>query len=121
SDLSDVIMQRTEPVPSDLELVPADTTVTASSSKGLWRETLERLLRKPSAIVGLIILGVLVFVAITAPLLATHDPLAVLLDIPEEGVSKRMAPCIHLFGCPAAGDEIVQVTAEQPINVSALS
>lgn len=114
-------MQRTEPVPSDLELVPADTTVTASPSKGLWRETLERLLRKPSAIVGLIILGVLVFVAITAPLLATHDPLAVLLDIPEEGVSKRMAPCIHLFGCPAAGDEIVQVTAEQPINVSALS
>lgn len=114
-------MQRTEPVPPDLELVPADTAVVARPSKGLWRETLERLLRKPSAIVGLIILSVLVFVAITAPLLATHDPLAVLLDIPEEGVSKRMAPCIHLFGCPAAGDEIVQVLAEQPINVSALS
>ena len=40
------------------------------------------------------------FVAVFAPLIATHDPDQVLLGV-EEGVRKRAAPCIHLLGCPA--------------------
>jgi ABC-type dipeptide/oligopeptide/nickel transport system permease subunit len=101
--------------------VPADVVVVSRPSKSLWRETLERLLRKPSAIVGLTILTFLIVVAIFAPVIATHDPLAVLLDTPEEGVVKRMSPCIHLFGCPTAGDELVRVSMDAPIDVSALS
>ena len=104
-----------------MDLLPADVVVVSRPSKSLWRETLERLLRKPSAIVGLSILGFLVVVAIFAPVIATHNPLAVLLDTPEEGVVKRMAPCIHLLGCPTAGDELVRVGTGVPIDVSALS
>jgi len=80
SDLSET-MQRTDPAPPELDLTVADTVVT-KPPKGLWRETLERLLRKPSAIVGLIILGTLVIIAIFAPVIATHAPLSVLLDVP---------------------------------------
>lgn len=114
-------MQRTDPVPPNMDLVPADIVVVSRPSKSLWRETLERLLRKPSAIVGLSILVFLIVVAVFAPLIATHDPLAVLLDAPEEGVVKRMSPCIHLLGCPTAGDELVRVGTGAPIDVSAVS
>jgi peptide/nickel transport system permease protein len=70
----------------------------------LWRDALRHLLRKRSAIVGMAILAVLVFIAIFHPLLATHDPNEPMLDIPQEvamGVTKRSPPCIHFLGCPA--------------------
>jgi len=51
-------------------------------------------------VVGLAILGILVFVGVFAPLIATHDPDQVLLGV-EDGVKKRAAPCIHVLGCPA--------------------
>lgn len=114
-------MHHTEPASPDLRLPGADAEIISRPAKGLWRETLERLLRKPSAILGLILLGFLIFVAIFAPLIATHDPLAVLLDIPEEGVAKRAAPCIHLFGCPAAGDSLVKITTAAPLTTATLS
>ncbi|WP_119069772.1 ABC transporter permease subunit [Aggregatilinea lenta] len=114
-------MQQTDSVPPNLDLAHPDIVVVSRPSKSLWRETLERLLRKPSAIVGLSILSFLIVVAVFAPLIATHDPLAVLLDTPEEGVVKRMSPCIHLLGCPTAGDELVRVSMDAPIDVSALS
>jgi peptide/nickel transport system permease protein len=66
----------------------------------LWRDTLGSVLHQRSAIVGLAILVVLIVTAIFAPFIATHDPNQVLLGI-EEGVMKRAAPCIHLFGCAA--------------------
>jgi ABC-type dipeptide/oligopeptide/nickel transport system permease subunit len=70
----------------------------------LWRDAARHIFRKRSAIVGMIILGMLVVVSIIHPLLATHDPNVPMLDIPEEvaaGVKKRTPPCIHLLGCPA--------------------
>ena len=113
-------MESTDQSP-ELQLATADATVIARPPKGLWRETLERLLRKPSAVIGLAILGCLVFIAIFAPLIATHDPLQVLLDIPEEGIGKRDKPCIHLFGCPGAGDNLFEATAPSTIQSAALS
>jgi len=107
--------------PPELQLAAADTTIITRPPKGLWRETLERLLRKPSAVVGLTILGILVFISIFAPVIATHDPLQVLLDVPEEGIGKRDKPCIHLFGCPGAGDPLLEVTAESTVQSAALS
>ncbi len=107
--------------PPELQLAAADTTIITRPPKGLWRETLERLLRKPSAVVGLTILGILVFIAIFAPVIATHDPLQVLLDVPEEGIGKRDKPCIHLFGCPGAGDPLLEVTAASTVQSAALS
>jgi ABC-type dipeptide/oligopeptide/nickel transport system permease subunit len=72
----------------------------------LWRDAMRHLMRKKSAIVGMVILGFLLFIAFFHPLLATHDPNVPMLDVPEEvamGVRKRTPPCIHLLGCP--GDQ----------------
>jgi len=69
----------------------------------LWWDALRHLFRKRSAILGMVILGVILLIAIFHPLLATHDPNVPMLDVPEEvakGVRKRSAPCIHLLGCP---------------------
>ncbi|MCD4686412.1 MAG: ABC transporter permease subunit [Anaerolineae bacterium] len=105
--------------PSDMPLEEAETTT--QPARGLWAETLARLLRKPSALMGLFILGTLVIIAIFAPLIATHDPEAVLLDIPEEGAEKRMDPCVHLLGCPKAGEDLVRITTDDPIAIAAIS
>ncbi len=70
----------------------------------LWRDASRHLFRKRSALVGMVILGILVFIAIVHPLIAPYDPARSMLDVPEEaalGVKKRMPPCIHLLGCPA--------------------
>jgi len=88
-----------QPLPaSATDPLLADTVVTTRPAS-LWRDTLGSVLRQRSAIVGVTILGFLLFVAIFAPVIATHDPYAGLLGI-EEGVKQRAAPCIHLLGCP---------------------
>jgi ABC-type dipeptide/oligopeptide/nickel transport system permease subunit len=83
--------------PTTAPLVEAVDTARPAS---LWRDTLGSILRQRSAVVGLAILGILVFVGVFAPLIATHDPDQVLLGV-EDGVKKRAAPCIHVLGCPA--------------------
>ncbi|MEI7989458.1 MAG: ABC transporter permease [Chloroflexota bacterium] len=64
----------------------------------LWRLTLRRILRQRSAVIGLSILAFLILVAIFAPLIAPYDPEEVLIG--KEDITKRQAPCIHIFGCP---------------------
>ncbi len=76
-----------------------DTEVKDYRSNSLWRLTLRRILRQRSAIIGMIILAFLLFVAAFADVIAPYDPIQVLIGV--EDVSKRQAPCIHLFGCPA--------------------
>jgi ABC-type dipeptide/oligopeptide/nickel transport system permease subunit len=56
------------------------------------------LFKRKSAIVGLVILGILVFVALTAQWIAPYSPTQVLLGV--EPVRSRQAPCIHVLGCP---------------------
>lgn len=67
--------------------------------RGLWGHALRRLFRRRSAVIGMLILLGLLFIAIFAPVLATHDPIQSLIGI--ENVKKRAAPCIHLLGCSA--------------------
>jgi len=64
----------------------------------LWRITLRRLIKRRSAVAGMVILGFLVLVAIFAPLIAPYSPTQVLIGV--EDVKRRSAPCIHLLGCP---------------------
>ena len=63
----------------------------------LWRDTLTNLLRQRSAVIGLILIGLLVLVAAFADVLSTHDMLAPLFS--EPGLKVRQGPCIPLFGC----------------------
>jgi ABC-type dipeptide/oligopeptide/nickel transport system permease subunit len=72
----------------------------STESVTLWKTAWRRLFRRKSAIVGAIILVLMVFIAVAAPLVATHDPQAVLIGA-EQNVKKRSAPCIHALGCPA--------------------
>ncbi len=70
------------------------------SPTALWKTTLKRLFRRKTGIVGMILVGMMAFTAIAAPLLAPYDPHQVLIGL--EKVKKRQAPCIHVFGCDAA-------------------
>jgi ABC-type dipeptide/oligopeptide/nickel transport system permease subunit len=75
-----------------------DVPVKDYRSNSLWRLTMRRLFQQKSAIIGLILLGLLVFSAVFAPLIAPYEPDQVLIGI--ENVEKRSPPCIHILGCP---------------------
>ncbi|MEI7643073.1 MAG: ABC transporter permease [Chloroflexales bacterium] len=77
------------------------TLARTSSSEGPWRRAWHQFLRQRSAIIGMVMIGLLASTAIFAPLIAPSDPIDVLLN-KEEGIKKRSGPCIHLLGCPAA-------------------
>jgi peptide/nickel transport system permease protein len=67
-------------------------------SVSLWQITWRRLFRRLSAVVGMVILGILVIIALTADLIAPYEYDDVLIG--KEDVKARQAPCIHMFGCP---------------------
>ena len=71
-------------------------------SVSLWSITLRRLRRRKSAILGMIILGIMILIALTAQWIAPYDPIKSMLDIKDYSGSpaKRQPPCIHAFGCP---------------------
>lgn len=66
-------------------------------SASMWRNASRHLMRNRSGQVGLLIIGILLFVAVFAPIIATHDPIT--FTDPNNRV--RITPCIHLFGCPS--------------------
>ncbi len=68
----------------------------SQAPSNLWLDALRHLMEKRSAVVGTILLGFLVVVAILAPVLATHDPTEILKD-----AKRNTPPCIHLLGCPS--------------------
>ena len=69
-------------------------------SSNLWLEVLRNLRRSPSAILGMSVIGTLIFVALAAPLIATHDPIQPMIGVPgETGRLPSKPPCIPLFGC----------------------
>jgi peptide/nickel transport system permease protein len=82
-------------VPDPLALESLNRAKPAS----LWRDTLASVLRQRSAVIGLAILSVFLFVGVFADQIAPFDPDQTLLGV-EEGVLKRSGPCIHILGCP---------------------
>lgn len=88
----------------------AQTAGSARSAR--IRETVRNILAQRSARVGLLLLGILVFAAIFADVIAPYDPNDNLNGPGEPG--RRAEPCIHIFyelpvvgawGCPAEEPE----------------
>ncbi len=77
-----------------------DTEGLSLDSVSLWQITRRRLFRRKSSIIGMVILAILIFLAITAQWIAPYDPILSMLDSdPPQTIQKRSAPCIHAFGC----------------------
>jgi peptide/nickel transport system permease protein len=76
-----------------------DRALTGRRTTGLFRDTLAHVLRQRSALVGLVLLGLLVLTALLADVIAPYDPIAQLYSIP--GARRLAPPCIHLLGCAA--------------------
>lgn len=69
----------------------------------LWRETLTYILRNRSAVIGLILIGFLLLIAIFAPIIAPYEPTLQMYNVEgHQGIGRlpNRAPCVHLFGCP---------------------
>lgn len=75
-------------------------TLAEGPASSLRKDTLRNVLRQRSAVVGLVILVFLTFVAIFAPFIAPFDPNTSMLDLGLPG-GRGDPPCIHLLGCPA--------------------
>jgi ABC-type dipeptide/oligopeptide/nickel transport system permease subunit len=83
--------------PSGLELEGL-----APRSVNLWQVAASRLFRRKSAILGMILLGFLVLLALTAQWVAPYSPTLSMLDVdPPQFLGKRSAPCVHALGCAA--------------------
>jgi peptide/nickel transport system permease protein len=72
----------------------AEVAAPAQPQRGLWRDALRETMRRRSARVGLAVLGLLLFMAVFAPVLAPYGEREVLIQ--TEGLRPRTEPCIHL-------------------------
>ena len=84
------------------QITTPDAEGLSLKSVSLWNITMRRLLRRKSAIVGMVILGILIVVALTSQWIAPYDPLKSMLDVKGYAgkIEKRSPPCIHILGCP---------------------
>ena len=82
---------------ADLAKQVEERELRARRPTSLWRDTLGEILRQRSAIAGLAILGVILFAAIFANVIAPYDPI---VPIRGAGAERLTGPCIHLLGCP---------------------
>lgn len=78
--------------------VSGPDTLASARPAGLWRDTLRNVLAQRSAIVGIVILGFLVLVAVFAEQIAPFDPVKPLIGT-EAGLEGRAGPCIRILGC----------------------
>lgn len=79
------------------DVADPQATLAVSSPR---REAIRNVLRQRTAVVGLILLAILLFVAVFAPLIAPYEPNVSMLDLNSPG-KRGESPCIHLLGCPA--------------------
>jgi peptide/nickel transport system permease protein len=79
--------------------------VPARASRGLWRDALQRLRRNRPAMLGVLLIGLFVFAAIFAPLIAPYGPL-------EGRLADRLKPPggAHMMGTDLQGrDELSRI------------
>jgi peptide/nickel transport system permease protein len=89
------------------ELESAEIAVEAQG--GLWSDAFRRLKRNPSAVLGFVLVGIFIFVAIFAPLLAPANPRAQNLDLVLNGCCPGPS-WHHLLGVDDLGrDELSRI------------
>lgn len=101
--MSDQVEALVSPTPP--AMVPAGAAPVGERERGLWRDAMRETLRKKSAIIGLVILGFLVILAVFAPLIAPYGPTQ---DFLSEGLRPRADPSgSHWLGLDGNGrDEL---------------
>ena len=98
---------------------PARRAVDTARPTSLWRDTVGGVLRQRSAVVGLIILGLLVFVAVFAP--SSRPTTRTSPPRRRAGRPEARRPCIHLLGCPAEEPQHIFGTEATSATSSAAS
>lgn len=86
----------------------ATTTATGRAqpkATSLWRDTLAQVLRQRSAIIGLVLLGVILLAALLADVLTPYGPYDQLFNV--EGAQRLSGPCIHVLGCPETQPQFI--------------
>ena len=73
---------------------------------GRWTDARQRLLRSPSSVIGLVLIGLFVFVAVFAPLLAPYEPGDQNLSVIRPGVYPGPS-AEHLLGVDQLGRDIL--------------
>lgn len=71
----------------------------------LWRDTLAQILRQRSAIIGLVLLGLILLSALLADVLTPYGPYDQLFNV--EGAQRLSGPCIHVLGCPETQPQFI--------------
>src|SRR5215213_5781633 len=79
--------------------------VQLEAPSGLWRDAFHLLIRNPGAIVGFVFVGVFVFAAIFAPLIATHDVTEQNLPLIANGCCPGPS-ADHWFGVDLLGRDV---------------
>jgi ABC-type dipeptide/oligopeptide/nickel transport system permease subunit len=87
--------------PGALEHVQAaEAMALPPQAASLRRDTIRNVLRQRTAVIGFVILGFLVFVALAADVISPFPPNTSMLDLGLPG-TRGAPPCIHVLGCPA--------------------
>ncbi len=72
-----------------------------AGGNSLWVEAIKNMRRNRSAIIGMVIIGFLLVIALSAPVIAPYNPNLPMIGQPgHSGRLPGRAPCIHLLGCP---------------------
>lgn len=88
-------------------MTAAATTTGRAQPKAtsLWRDTLAQILRQRSAIIGLVLLGLILLSALLADVLTPYGPYDQLFNV--EGAQRLSGPCIHVLGCPETQPQFI--------------
>lgn len=81
---------------SETRTLDATGGIRGGRPASLWRDTFGSILRQRNSVVGLVIIGALVFIAVFADFIAPYGEFQDFSDTTE----RRGAPCVHLLGCP---------------------
>jgi len=81
----------------------------ARRESNIWRDTGRNVVHQRNAIVGLIILGFLVLIAVFAEQIAPYPPNQVLIGV-VPGAKPAAPPCVHAFGCPETKPQFLMGT-----------